>query len=54
MLSTILLQAAGMGIAKMGATVGAGLDLHVDHERIGRGSRPIRYRRMFLGIIPIK
>lgn len=25
MLSTILLQAAGMGIAKLGATVGAGL-----------------------------
>ena len=25
MLSTILLQAAGMGVAKMGATIGAGL-----------------------------
>ena len=67
MLSTILLQAAaGMGVAKMGATIGAGFAaigagigigdpyLDVDYGSVGRRCGIVRYCRMFLSVVPIK
>ena len=68
MLSTILLQAAaGMGVAKMGATIGAGFAAigagigigligkgAVDYGSVGRRCGIVRYCRMFLSVVPIK